>query len=38
MYKDMYELAKKENSDMVECDFYWEYPNKTKVDIEGILL
>ena len=18
---------------MVECDFYWEYPNKTKVDI-----
>ena len=21
MYKDMYELAKKENSDMVECDF-----------------
>ena len=34
MYKDMYELAKKENSDMVECDFYWEYPykNKTKED------
>lgn len=32
MYKDMYELAKKENSDMVECDFYWEYPNKTKID------
>ena len=26
MYKDMYELAKRENSDMVECDFYWEYP------------
>ena len=33
MYEKMYELAKKENSDMVECDFYWEYPNKTKVDI-----
>ncbi len=32
MYKDMYELAKKENSDMVECDFYWEYPNKVKED------
>ena len=34
MYKDMYELAKKEDSDMVECDFYWEYPykNKTKED------
>lgn len=31
-YEKMYELAKKESSDMVECDFYWEYPNKTKVD------
>ena len=31
MYKDMYELAKKENSDMVECDFYWEYPYKNKI-------
>ena len=36
MYKDMYELAKKENSDMVECDFYWEYPDKKKEDI-GII-
>lgn len=36
MYKNMYELAKKEHSDMVECDFYWEYPNKTKTDI-GII-
>ena len=33
MYKDMYELAKRENSDMVECDFYWEYPDKKKEDI-----
>ena len=33
MYKDMYELAKKENSDMVECDFYWEYPDKVKKDV-----
>lgn len=32
MYKNMYELAKKENSDIVECDFYWEYPNKKKID------
>ena len=32
MYEKMYELAKKENSDMVECDFYWEYPNKVKKD------
>ena len=33
MYEKMYEIAKKENSDMVECDFYWEYPNKVKEDI-----
>ena len=33
MYEEMYELAKKENSDMVECNFYWEYPNKIKEDI-----
>lgn len=33
IYEKMYEIAKKENSDMVECDFYWEYPNKTKKDI-----
>ena len=33
MYEKMYELAKKENSDMVECDFFWEYPNKLKKDI-----
>lgn len=32
MYQNMYELAKKEDSDMVECDFYWEYPNKRKID------
>lgn len=36
MYEKMYELAKKENSDMVECDFYWEYPNKQKIDIGQI--
>lgn len=36
MYQDMYEIAKKENSDMVECDFYWEYPHKTKTDIGEI--
>lgn len=33
MYEDMYKTAKKENADMVECDFYWEYPNKTKNDV-----
>lgn len=36
MYQKMYELAVKENSDMVECDFYWEYPDKTKKDIGEI--
>ena len=30
MYQKMYELAKKENSDMVQCNFYWEYPDKRK--------
>ena len=24
---------KKENADMVECDFIWEYPNKKREDI-----
>ena len=33
IYKVMYELAKKENSDMVVCDFLWEYPNKVREDI-----
>lgn len=32
-YEKMYELAKKENSDMVECNFIREYPNKRKEDI-----
>lgn len=36
MYKSMYELARKENSDMVECNFYWEYQNKRKEDIGKI--
>lgn len=33
MYEEMYEKAKQENADMVECDFWWEYPNKKKEDI-----
>ena len=33
MYEKMYEIAKKEKSDMVECDFYWEYSEKRKEDI-----
>lgn len=36
MYETMYNKAKKENADMVECDFYWVYPNKTKEDVGSI--
>lgn len=33
MYEEMLNKAEAENSDMVECDFWWEYPNKQKEDI-----
>lgn len=33
MYEEMYNKAKEENLDMVECDFIWEYPNKKREDI-----
>ena len=33
MYQEMYEIAKKQNSDMVECNFIWEYPNKSRIDV-----
>lgn len=33
MYEEMYNKAKQENADMVECDFWWEYPNKKREDI-----
>ncbi len=32
MYEKMYKKAKEENADLVECDFFWEYPTKTKLD------
>lgn len=32
MYEDMYKIAKNEDSDIVECDFIWEYPDKSKID------
>ena len=32
MYEKMYDLAKKEEADVVECDFYWVHPNKMKLD------
>ena len=31
-YEKMYKMAVEENSDMVECDFIWEYPGKSKID------
>lgn len=31
-YEQMYNKAVQENSDYVECDFIWEYPNKKKLD------
>ena len=31
MYEEMYKLAKKENADMVECDFIWEWKFGKKV-------
>lgn len=36
IYQELYEKAKQEQSDMVECDFYWDYPKKRKED-KGIL-
>lgn len=33
LYKRMYEKAKTEDSDMVECNFYWTYDKKTRKDI-----
>lgn len=35
-YETMYNVAKKENSDMVECNFIWEYPSKSKID-QGVI-
>lgn len=31
-YEEMYNKAIEENSDYVECDFIWEFPNKIRVD------
>lgn len=36
MYEKMYNKAVEENSDMVECDFIWEFPNKIKKDVGKI--
>ena len=36
MYEKMYEKAVEEKSDIVECDFIWEYPSKSKIDVGEI--
>ncbi|MBR2704788.1 MAG: glycosyltransferase [Clostridia bacterium] len=36
MYERLYNKAIEENSDIVECDFIWEYPDKSKVDVGEI--
>ena len=36
MFEEMYKKAEEEQSDMVECDFIWEYPNKKRIDIGKI--
>ena len=38
IYEKMYNKAKEEDSSIVECDFYWEYPNKKKLDSNKIYL
>jgi glycosyltransferase involved in cell wall biosynthesis len=32
MFEKMYNIAIKEDADLVECDFFWEYPNKKRKD------
>ena len=32
IYEKMYNKAIEEKADYVECDFYWSYPNKNKID------
>ena len=31
-YEKMYNKAKEDGSDLVECDFIWEYPDRKKID------
>ena len=33
MYEALYNKAKQEDYDIVECDFIWEYPKKRKIDV-----
>lgn len=34
IYEKMYNKAKKENADYVECDFYWAYPKKNGFNLK----
>lgn len=36
MYEALYNEAIRDDYDMVECDFIWEYPNKKKLDVGEI--
>ncbi len=38
MYEKMYDKAKKENSDIVSCDYYKAYDNGTNIKMPGLLL
>ena len=37
MYEKMYQKAKSGKFDLVECDFYWEYPKKRVLDTSHIV-
>jgi glycosyltransferase involved in cell wall biosynthesis len=36
MYEKMYNIAVEEDADLVECDFFWEYPKKIEKDVGQI--
>lgn len=36
MYEKMYAVAHKNNADLVETDFIWEYPDKSVVDVSKV--
>lgn len=37
MFEELYSKASKEKADLAECDFLWEYPNETKIDIGKLI-
>ena len=32
MMEELYVEAKEFNHDLVECDFFWDYPNESRID------